>query len=44
MPEAIKRILVVVESIDVDDSSGSKANVALIKNLAKAGFELQVYH
>lgn len=44
MAEAIKRILVVVESIDVDDSSGSKANVALIKNLYKAGFELQVYH
>ncbi|WP_110688288.1 glycosyltransferase family protein [Salegentibacter sediminis] len=44
MPDLIKRILVVVESIDVDDSSGSKANVALIKNLYKAGFELQVYH
>lgn len=44
MPEAIKKILVVVESIDVDDSSGSKANVALIKNLNKAGFEVQVYH
>jgi hypothetical protein len=39
-----KKILVVVESIDVEDSSGSKANVALIKNLHKAGFELQVYH
>lgn len=44
MPESIKKILIVVESIDVDDSSGSKANVALIKNLQKAGFELQVYH
>lgn len=44
MSEPIKKILVVVESIDVDDSSGSKANVALIKNLHKAGFELEVYH
>lgn len=39
-----KKILVVVESIDVEDSSGSKANVALIKNLHKAGFVLLVYH
>jgi hypothetical protein len=38
------KILVVVESIDVEDSSGSKANVALIQNLEKAGFELVVYH
>ena len=44
MPNLIKKILVVVESIDIDDSSGSKANVALIKNLYKAGFKLQVYH
>lgn len=34
----------VVDSINVDDSSGSKANVALITNLAKAGFEVKVYH
>jgi len=39
-----KKILVVVESIDVEDSSGSKANVALIQNLYKAGFEVLVYH
>ncbi len=38
------KILVVVESIDVEDSSGSKANVALIRNLHKAGFEVLVYH
>lgn len=38
------RILVVVDSINIEDSSGSKANVALIKNLKKAGFELMVYH
>ncbi len=39
-----KKILVVVESIDVEDSSGSKANVALIQNLHKIGFEVLVYH
>lgn len=38
------KILVVVESINIEDSSGSKANVALIKNLAQAGFEVLVYH
>ncbi len=39
-----KKILVVVESIDVEDSSGSKANVAMIKNLHEAEFEVLVYH
>lgn len=39
-----KKILVVAESIDVEDSSGSKANVALIRNLNSAGFEVQVFH
>lgn len=39
-----RKILIVVESIDVEDSSGSKANVALIQNLHKAGFEVLVYH
>jgi hypothetical protein len=38
------RILIVVDSINIEDSSGSKANIALIKNLKKAGFELMVYH
>lgn len=38
------RILIVVDSINIEDSSGSKANVALIKNLKKAGFELMIYH
>ncbi|WP_072880869.1 glycosyltransferase family protein [Salegentibacter echinorum] len=41
---SLKKILVVAESIDVEDSSASKGRVALIKNLAKAGFQLQVYH
>jgi hypothetical protein len=38
------KILVVVDSIAVEDSSGSKANVALIHNLVEAGFEVLVYH
>jgi hypothetical protein len=38
------KILVVVDSIDIEDSSGSKANVAMIHNLVEAGFEVLVYH
>lgn len=38
------KILVVVESIDVENSSGAKANVAMINNLKNAGFELLIYH
>ncbi|SHG30419.1 Glycosyltransferase involved in cell wall bisynthesis [Flavobacterium fluvii] len=38
------KILVVVDSINIEDSSGSKANVALIYNLVEAGFEVLVYH
>lgn len=38
------KILVVVDSINIEDSSGSKANVALIRNLTEAGFEVLVYH
>lgn len=32
------------ESINVEDSSGSKANVALIRNLQLAGYKIKVYH
>lgn len=39
-----KKVLVVAESIDVEDSSGSKANVALIMNLAQVGLIVEVYH
>jgi hypothetical protein len=39
-----KKILVTVESIDVDDSSGTKGRVALIKNMAKAGYDVTVLH
>ena len=38
------KILVVVDSINIEDSSGSKANVAMIHNLAEAGFSILVYH
>ena len=38
------KILVVVDSINIEDSSGSKANVALIHNLSEAGFEVLVHH
>lgn len=39
-----KRILVVLESIDVNDSSGTKGRVALINNLHKIGYKLKVLH
>ncbi len=39
-----KKILVIAESIDVEDSSGSKGRVALIKNLHKIGYDVRVYH
>lgn len=39
-----KKILIVAESIDVEDSSGSKGRVALIRNLVEAGFILKVLH
>lgn len=38
------KILVVVDSINIEDSSGSKANVALIRNLVEAGYDVLVYH
>lgn len=40
----MKKILVVVDSINQEDSSGSKCNVALIINLVKAGYNVKVYH
>jgi len=39
-----RKIVVIVDSIDINDSSGSKANVALIKNLITIGYEVFVYH
>ncbi len=34
----------IAESIDIDDSSGSKANVGLIQNLHKIGYQITVLH
>jgi len=39
-----KKILVVAESIDLEDSSGTKGRLALIKNLHKIGYDVRVYH
>ncbi len=38
------KILIVIESINVDDSSGTKGRVALIQSLAKAGYAVTVLH
>ncbi len=38
------KILVISESINVEDSSASKVNLALITNLKKAGHQLKVLH
>ena len=38
------RILIIVDSIEANSSSGAKANVALISNLKEAGCNLKVYH
>ena len=39
-----RRILIICESIDVNDSSGSKGRVALIRNLADSGYHLKLFH
>lgn len=41
---AEKKILVISESIDVEDSSASKGRVALILNLKKSGYNVKVLH
>lgn len=38
------KILVVAESIDIEDSSGTKGRVALIKNLVGIGYNVSVLH
>ena len=40
----MKKILVIVDSLDAEDSSGTKVNVALIVNLSKIGYEVKVLH
>jgi hypothetical protein len=39
-----KKVLVVAESIDINDSSGTKGRVALIRNLQKVGCKVKVIH
>lgn len=39
-----KSVLVVTESIDINDSSGTKGRVAIIKNLQKIGYVVKVLH
>jgi len=40
----MKKILIISESIDIEDSSASKVNVALINNLKKIGHKVKVLH
>ena len=40
----MKKILVLTESITINDSSGAKANIALVLNLIQLGHSLKVYH
>ena len=40
----IKKILIVVESLDSNHSSGIKGRIALINNLKECGYQLKVYH
>lgn len=44
MGNPISKILIIVESIDVNDSSASKGRVALINNFANLGYNLKVLH
>ncbi len=44
MMSIIKKILIVVDSIDINDSSGSKANLGIIKSLYSLNYNLKVYH
>lgn len=39
-----EKILILAESLDVEDSSGTKGRVALIRNLNSLGYQLKVYH
>lgn len=40
----MKKILVLVESLDINDSSATKGRISLINNLADSGFNLRVCH
>ena len=40
----MKTLFIVVESLDINKSSGAKANFALIQNLASLGYKIKVLH
>lgn len=40
----VPKILVVIESLDVNDSSGTKGRVALLQSFIKAGYNITVLH
>ena len=40
----MKTLFIVVESLDINKSSGAKANFALIKNLVSLGYKMRVIH
>lgn len=40
----MRKILIITESIDINDSSATKGRIALIQNLKKCGYILKVYH
>lgn len=40
----MKNILVIVESLDINDSSATKGRISLINNLSKCGFKIKAYH
>lgn len=44
MNNKIPSLLIVVESLDINDSSATKGRIALINNLHDSGFKLKVYH
>jgi glycosyltransferase involved in cell wall biosynthesis len=44
MSDTTAKILVLVESLDVDDSSGTKGRVALIHSLVNSGYEVTALH
>lgn len=44
MPKPNSKIVVVVESVDVNDSSGTKVNLAMIQNLKQLGYDVTALH
>jgi hypothetical protein len=44
MPKSKSKILVVIESLDVNDSSGTKGRVALLHSLTQLGYDVTALH